>query len=170
MKSRSHQQFSGSSASGESFIPVRFILTDALPESKCESRKLTRRRCTGRERSAHDFLVLRRLAQASRTRKTRSAFALRVKLSTKCRQLERQKWELPKKFPFLHRLYCERGLPISAPLLSASLTFPPPGESSSRALPMRVRLVLYGFVYSQSRGVCLCFFIFNGNPLRWAFR
>ena len=33
------------------------------------------------------------------------------KLSTKCRQLERQKWELPKKFPFLHRLYRERGLP-----------------------------------------------------------
>ena len=34
-----------------------------------------------------------------------------VKLSTKCRQLERQKWELPKKLPFLHRLYRERGLP-----------------------------------------------------------
>ena len=33
------------------------------------------------------------------------------KLSTKCRQLERQKWELPKKLPFLHRLYRERGLP-----------------------------------------------------------
>ena len=34
-----------------------------------------------------------------------------LKLSTKCRQLEGQKWGLPKKVPFLHRLYCERGLP-----------------------------------------------------------
>ena len=43
-----------------------------------------------------------------KSRKSRKDF---LKLSTKCRQLERQKWELPKKFPFLHRLYCERGLP-----------------------------------------------------------
>ena len=39
------------------------------------------------------------------------SFIARFKLSTKCRQLEKQKWELPKKFPFLHRLYRERGLP-----------------------------------------------------------
>ena len=34
-----------------------------------------------------------------------------LKLSTKCRQLERQKWELPKKFPFLHGLYVKGDSP-----------------------------------------------------------
>ena len=34
-----------------------------------------------------------------------------LKLSTKCRQLEGQKWELPKKFPFLHGLYVKGDSP-----------------------------------------------------------
>ena len=34
-----------------------------------------------------------------------------LKLSTEWRQLERQKWELPKKFPFLHGLNVKRGIP-----------------------------------------------------------
>ena len=34
-----------------------------------------------------------------------------LKLSTKCRQPERQKWELPKKFPFLHGLYVKGDSP-----------------------------------------------------------
>ena len=54
-----------------------------------------------------------------------------LKLSTKCRQLETQKWELPKKFPFLHRWNVKRGLP-----------------SPLHNLPMRVEPLLHRFVYS----------------------
>ena len=35
----------------------------------------------------------------------------RLKLSTKCRQLEKPKWKLPKKFPFWHRLNVKGGIP-----------------------------------------------------------
>jgi len=41
----------------------------------------------------------------------RAAGCRPLKLSTKCRQLEGQKWELAKKFPFLRRLNVKRGLP-----------------------------------------------------------
>ena len=89
----------------------------------------------------------------------RELYAPCPKLSTKCRQLERQKWELLKKLPFLHRLYRERGLP--SPLALSPCEFfaqivPRKGITvPSRALPMRVRLVLYGFVYSLRQGA-LC--------------
>ena len=58
----------------------------------------------------------------------------RLKLSTKCRQLETQKWELPKKFPFLHGLNVKRGFP-----------------SPLHNLPMRVGTWPHRFVYSLSR-------------------
>ena len=59
-----------------------------------------------------------------------------LKLSTKCRQLEAQNGELPKKFPVLHRLNVKRGLP--SPLHNH---------------PMRVEALLHGrrVVYSLRR-------------------
>ena len=42
----------------------------------------------------------------------KSFLAFRHKLSTKCRQLERQNRELPKKFPVLHRLYVKGDSPV----------------------------------------------------------
>ncbi len=66
--------------------------------------------------------------------------ALPLKLSTKCRQLETQKWELPKKFPFLRGLNVKGGIP--SPLHNP---------------PMRVQALPHRFVYSlrprQSRGL-----------------
>ncbi len=62
--------------------------------------------------------------------------AIRFKLSKKCRQLERQKWELPKKFPFLHGLNVKRGPLRPSPLHNH---------------PMRVYSFPRWFVYSLRR-------------------
>ena len=53
------------------------------------------------------------------------------KLSTKCRQLETPKWELPKKFPFWHGMNVKGELP--SPLHNP---------------PMRVYALPHKFVYS----------------------
>ena len=53
------------------------------------------------------------------------------KLSTKCRQLETPKWELPKKFPFWHGMNVKGELP-----------------SPHHNPPMRVYALPHKFVYS----------------------
>ena len=73
------------------------------------------------------------LTRSRKKRSTNSLFCefVDLKLSTKCRQLESQKWELPKKLPFLHGLNVKRGFP-----------------SPLHNLPMRVGTWPHRFVYS----------------------
>ena len=71
-----------------------------------------------------------------------------LKLSTKCRRLEQQKWELVKKFPFLRRLYVKRGLP-----------------SPLHDHPMQIETLPHRFVcglqHGNSDGIAVLFFFLS---------
>ena len=81
-----------------------------------------------KQRNCHQYQVV----STRRVLKAKDALKY-LKLSTKCRQLETPKWELPKKFPFWHGLNVKGELP--SPLHNP---------------PMRVYALPHKFVYSLS--------------------
>ena len=83
------------------------------------------------EHSCHNLLT-RTIKASAHTKREPSTHSTPSQLSTKCRQLEKPKWKLPKKFPFWHRLNVKGGIPSPSPLHNP---------------PMRVQAWQHRFVY-----------------------